>query len=341
MIGRYTEREDRGKPVAGTTDHHSADGDTGPIVFPDSRTPPTGVPAVGRSPEQGGADVPTPPQGSPQTGFGSSASAPPRRASSPDDPSSEAVTPRAFPSRQPAVPERPVRDRSGVVALFQASMFPIGHLPVISDRPEQQLPVPAQDDVFAAMTFVPHDHPQSHAISTDHVLPASGSVRPHRSAPRTGVDTPVDELPEPPPALFEDYDELAAMDEQEWERRYRRTADGSGAYVWPRSEREETTGAHAAEAVMLPPDTLVDRFGSPFGRVFAPDRTAFPQRGLPPAQRWAGYRRYRVLHTVPMWRTASVSWFGQPGGAPRYRALYSADELVVFGYLYEITFEGE
>ena len=79
--------------------------------------------------------------------------------------------------------------------------------------------------------------------------------------------------------------------------------------------------------------------GEGYEPLFAADGTGFPRRGLPPAHLDSGYRRYRVLRELPVWRAVSAPWFGQPGGGVRYRTMYSAAELVALGYLADITFE--
>lgn len=229
----------------------------------------------------------------------------------------------------------PIRDRSGVVALFRVHMFPIGHLPVACDRPTRQLPVPAcAQDSAAGLRFPPHDHPLSHVITTDSALTA-----PHPMALRQSVPASAANIPDPPAELFEGYDQLGAMQEQEWNDRYLIAAGQRPEYVWPPDEQNPEGGGTEGEPVLLPHGTLLDRFGTVFGRVFAPDGTPFGRRGLPPAYREAGYRRYRVVRDVPMWCAVSAAWFGQPGGAPRYRSVYSAAELVALGYLADITVE--
>ncbi|WP_326568357.1 TNT domain-containing protein [Amycolatopsis rhabdoformis] len=53
----------------------------------------------------------------------------------------------------------------------------------------------------------------------------------------------------------------------------------------------------------------------------------------------AGYRRYRVVKPVPMWRSTAAAWAGRPGGGTRYRAVLAADELVTLGFLADVTRE--
>ncbi|HYS34085.1 MAG TPA: TNT domain-containing protein, partial [Pseudonocardiaceae bacterium] len=73
------------------------------------------------------------------------------------------------------------------------------------------------------------------------------------------------------------------------------------------------------------------------GRVFSADGTPFARRSLPPDHLAAGYHRYEVTADLPVWRTLSAPWFGQPGGGERYRAVYPAADLMALGYLMEIT----
>jgi hypothetical protein len=73
--------------------------------------------------------------------------------------------------------------------------------------------------------------------------------------------------------------------------------------------------------------------------VFAAAGTPFAQRSLPPAHLEHGYRCYRVLRPVPVWRSVSAAWFAQSGGGVRYRTTHSALELVALGYLADVTGE--
>jgi len=90
---------------------------------------------------------------------------------------------------------------------------------------------------------------------------------------------------------------------------------------------------------VLEEGTEIDRFGRWEGRVFAAAGTPFAQRSLPPAHLEHGYRRYRVLRPIPVWRAVSAAWFAQSGGGVRYRTTHSALELVALGYLADITAE--
>jgi hypothetical protein len=147
-------------------------------------------------------------------------------------------------------------------------------------------------------------------------------------------------------ALLENHDPLGGLHERDWDRRYlvrlgSVTAHGISPegleYNWPTSEQYPEGGSVQGEPEVLDEGTVIDRFGTPHGLVFAADGTPFAQRSLPPAHKDAGYRRYRVIQPLPVWRAVSAAWFGQPGGGVRYRTTHSAVELVALGYLEEIA----
>ena len=146
--------------------------------------------------------------------------------------------------------------------------------------------------------------------------------------------------------LLETHDPLGDINERDWDRRYlvrlgSVTAHGISPegleYNWPTSEQFPEGGSADGEAEVLDEDTVIDRFGTPYGRVFAADGTPFAHRSLPPAHKDLAYRRYRIRRPLPVWRAVSAAWFGQPGGGIRYRTTHSAAELVALGYLEEIA----
>ncbi|MGH3450821.1 MAG: TNT domain-containing protein, partial [Haloechinothrix sp.] len=231
------------------------------------------------------------------------------------------------PPSQPAV-GTPRQDRQTVVAFFLVHMFPIGHLPVAANKPARQLPPPpAEADVAAGLRFPPHDHPDSATI--DSLLQPDTTAGQHEGLPAEHPTVAV---------LSEDYDPLGGLHERDWDRRYLVKPDEcSPEFAWPPCEVYPEGGYEEGEPVVLDAGAVLDRFGDPAGRVFGEDATPVRKRALPPAHLDAGYRRYRVLRALPMWRAVSAGWFGQPGGGPRYRAVYSAGELVSMGYLADIT----
>ncbi|NIH85473.1 TNT domain-containing protein [Amycolatopsis granulosa] len=346
-----------------------ADTDTGPIRLPDPPAPPSSPQYGGLLESRGFDEVPTPSTGvanatvaagftgavvppppvpaaqgvpAPVGGYGPPAQFAPPAAVVPAPAPPVAMPyapgpPRTYspdvrPAPEPPPPVgAPRQEREAVVALFRVHMFPIGHLPVATDKPARQLPPPPFDVDFApGLRFPPHDHPRSDLIRTDDALAKVEAGYGRLPSP-----------PAPPPAeVLAGYDPRGGLPERDWDRRFlagkRREVP---EYAWPPGERYPEGGTGEGEPEVLTAGTVLDRFGDPRGRVFAPADTPLAHRSLPPAARDAGYRRYRVLREVPVWHTVSAPWFGQPGGGARYRAIYSADELVTLGYLADITFE--
>lgn len=231
---------------------------------------------------------------------------------------------------QPA-PDQPAPDHSdhreppaqdGSLALFLVHMFPIGHLPKATSRPARQLPAPpAELDYAAGLRFEADDHPESGLIDLTTRRPAA--------EPSEGAQAPAD--------LTEGYDPLAGEHERDWDRRFLVRDTHPVEYAWPPGELYPEGGSAEGEPEVLAPDTEIDRFGTPEGRVFSLAATRFGARSLPPAHLESGYRRYRVLRPIPVWRSISAPWFGQPGGGERYRATQSAADLLALGYLADTT----
>jgi hypothetical protein len=216
--------------------------------------------------------------------------------------------------------------RRNVPPLFLVHMFPIGQLPVAADRPSTQLPAPPPEvDYVVGGRFSPADHPEFGLVED---VQAFTNV--HARLRRTALP-PADPAPE---ELLDGYEPFGGMTEQQWNRRYLGGVRGSvPEYAWPPGDLHPEGGHDVGEPIVLGEGTLIDRFGTDHGRIFAPAGTPFAGRSLPPAVVTSGYRRYRVRRRLPLWRTVSAAWFGQPGGGVRYRATHSADELVTMGYL--------
>ncbi|PRX44322.1 PPE-repeat protein [Prauserella shujinwangii] len=300
---------------------------------------PVGGPVPGAPP---GAAGPPPGgfSGQPPPRAGGGFAAAPRWGPQPDQPGQYAPHGRPPEPVRPQPPAAPVplgsprQERASIIALFCVHMFPIGHLPVATDRPARQLPAPPADvDYAAGLRFPPHDHPRSDVLDPGHALAWL------RHGWRQPAPPPAEVLPCPPAALTEGHDPLGGLSEREWDHRYLVHPGERPEYAWPPGERYPEGGCTEGEPVLLPEGTLLDRFGTAHGRVFAADGTPFARRSLPPSHLAAGYRRYRVRREVPMWRTLSAGWFGQPGGGERFRSVYSAAELVILGYLADVTFE--
>ncbi|MEU4251836.1 TNT domain-containing protein [Amycolatopsis sp. NPDC026612] len=216
----------------------------------------------------------------------------------------------------------PRKERESVVALFLVHMFPIGHLPIAMDKPARQLPLPDDPDGFG-----PNDHPDARLVFDDQAL--TNVTAGFRRSP-TAPSRPV------PRHLTDGYVPYARATQAVWIRRFVvGHSDLGPEYAWPPGEQFPESSVDWPEPVMVPADTVLDRFGPAYGRVLFADGTPFAERSLPPAFLDAEYRRYVVVRKVPMWRSETANWFGQVGGGTRYRALLAADELVTLGYLAE------
>lgn len=238
-------------------------------------------------------------------------------------------------------------------------------------------PPPEELDYAAGLRFEPADHPQFHLVDPAPRLAELQTAIAQQKAAKeelqqqhyTPATYPPAEQPPPDPetvpsmrpvipsvgitadhpavqSLLENHDPLGGGHERDWDRRYlvrlgSVTAHGISPegleYNWPTSEQYPEGGCAQGEPEVLDEDTVIDRFGTPHGRVFAADGTPFAQRSLPPAHKDGGYRRYRITKPLPVWRAVSAAWFGQPGGGVRYRTTHSAAELVALGYLEEIA----
>jgi hypothetical protein len=283
--------------------------------------PPTSSPAPTRGPAPSSGPAPT---GAARDDLLGPVATPPAATANPAQRRSAAVP--SQPPANAALPNvgvsRPAK-RGDDVALFLVYLFPIGQLPTATSRPSRQLPPPPPDTDFAAgLRFPPHDHPDSHLIDDSHA-PAGTGPHPGRTAAE----------------LAEGHDPLGGGHERDWDRRFLvrpATDDTRAEYAWPPGELFPEGGCADGEPILLAEGTVIDRFGTPEGRVFSADGTPFARRSLPPDHLAAGYRRYRVTVELPVWRTLSAPWFGQPGGGKRYRAVYPAADLVALGHLIEM-----
>ncbi|RSM54276.1 hypothetical protein DMH03_36190 [Amycolatopsis sp. WAC 01376] len=225
-----------------------------------------------------------------------------------------------FPPRPVAPPPMGAlrTERESVIALFLVHMFPIGHLPVAMGKPARQLPLPEGGSG-------PQDHPEADLLDDlDALSHVSSGFRRSPTTPAVA----------PPPALTRGHDPWGGTSQEDWTARFA----GENGYLWPPAELFPEGGIDPATPTMLEAGTHLDRFGDQHGRVFAEDGTLFPMRSLPPGQ-VTTYRRYRVVRPLPVWRSVTAEWFGQPGGGVRFRTVLGADELVTLGYLADVTGE--
>ncbi len=69
---------------------------------------------------------------------------------------------------------------------------------------------------------------------------------------------------------------------------------------------------------MLPPGTLLDRFGDENGTFFSPRGARYGWRALPYLCEQQDYTIYRVLLPLPVWVGKAAPWFNEPGGATQF-----------------------
>lgn len=89
----------------------------------------------------------------------------------------------------------------------------------------------------------------------------------------------------------------------------------------------------APSVVVLPPGTLLDRFGRETGRYLAPLGASFPARAVAFVCADAPYHTYRVRAPLPVLAGRIAPWFGEPGGGIQFLVDASVGELVAMGVL--------
>ncbi|SFS40790.1 glycohydrolase toxin TNT-related protein [Saccharopolyspora flava] len=229
----------------------------------------------------------------------------------------------------PEPPQRPLRHgpRNADVVAFVLHQFPIGYMPVAADQATRQLPAREPDDTRDGLNFPPQDHPRSDLVDDTDALRRARSTAVYEDARRDRAERA--ERAGLPADLLTGHDPLGELSELEWEHRY-----GEGDR-WPQEHPEG--GFEPGEPVVLEPDTVLDLLGTGDGRLFCAVATPFAHRSLPPGHAERDYRRYRLMRPLPVWRSVAAPWFEQSGGGVRYRATYSAADLVGLGYLVELT----
>ncbi|MDI2032163.1 TNT domain-containing protein [Saccharopolyspora sp. TS4A08] len=237
------------------------------------------------------------------------------------------LPPQAQPAPEPQ--QRPLRHgpRNADVVAFVLHQFPIGYMPVAADQASRQLPTRDPEDTRDGLNFPPQDHPRSGLVDDTDALRRARSTAVYDDARRARAERA--ERAEIPAELLTGHDPLGELSELDWERRY------GGGDRWPQEHPEG--GFEPGEPVVLEPDTVLDLLGTGDGRLFCAVATPFAHRSLPPAHAERDYRRYRLMRPLPVWRSVAAPWFEQPGGGVRYRATYSAVDLVGLGYLVELT----
>lgn len=201
--------------------------------------------------------------------------------------------------------------------VFRSHLFPMGHFPAPSATPATQLP--AADEEFALFVRAPlGDHPMVDLVGFD--VP-------------TG---PVEVGPDVEHGFDAGYAPCGELNETEWRRRFlvRPATTRTGAeYLWPPAASHPEGGLAPGEAVVLPPGTRLDRYGSPEGRLVIEPDTPAAACSVPPEFLSRGLRRFTVVKALPTWCSVAAPWFGQPGGGRRHRLTHPIIELIAAGGL--------
>jgi hypothetical protein len=103
-----------------------------------------------------------------------------------------------------------------------------------------------------------------------------------------------------------------------------RFAAAAAVITWPPSDG--FLGAPTME--VLPPGTLVERYGFEDGSFVCPVGTPFPMRSLPASYISKPYHVYLVKLCLSVWAGPIAPAFGQPGLGIQYQLPLSVDELV-------------
>lgn len=162
------------------------------------------------------------------------------------------------------------------------------------------------------------------------------------AAVRAGLPAEIATAGGAPTALLRGWDPTGHLDWEEFVTRFG-TPDTP---VWPGNNGFPE--GFTPQPVHLPEGTIIDRFGSEYGRFLAPDAAPFTDRALPPESVGADYRRYMVTgKPLPEgWQILQgpvAPWFGQAPspGAVQYMIVgpdgvrVSVKELVDRGILDE------
>lgn len=88
--------------------------------------------------------------------------------------------------------------------------------------------------------------------------------------------------------------------------------------------------------VLLPPGTVIDRYGEANGNVTYAANTQYPQRSLPSDWNTFPYHAYRLKRPLEALTGTAVPWFEQPGGGTAFVLPRSIAELMTDGSLVEI-----
>jgi hypothetical protein len=88
--------------------------------------------------------------------------------------------------------------------------------------------------------------------------------------------------------------------------------------------------------IVLPPGTVIDRFGQPTGNFLAPAEASYMGRAVPYDRLKMPYYRYEVVKPVRVKAGKAAPWFDQPGGGIQYKTAVPVKALVDSGHLRQV-----
>ncbi len=85
----------------------------------------------------------------------------------------------------------------------------------------------------------------------------------------------------------------------------------------------------------LKPGTIIDRYGSPYGRYFSPYKTPIEMRALLPSNNMQ-YNAYIVVKSIDVQRSIVAPAFGKLGYGIQYKTPLDVNSLIEFKFIIPI-----
>ncbi len=105
----------------------------------------------------------------------------------------------------------------------------------------------------------------------------------------------------------------------------------------PRQERTKKMITRTDPVIpeTLKPGTIIDRYGSPYGRYFSPYKTPIEMRALLPSNNMQ-YNAYIVVKSIDVQRSIVAPAFGKLGYGIKYKTPFDVNSLIEFTFIIPI-----
>ncbi len=105
----------------------------------------------------------------------------------------------------------------------------------------------------------------------------------------------------------------------------------------PRQERTKKMITRTDPVIpeTLKPGTIIDRYGSPYGRYFSPYKTPIEMRALLPSNNMQ-YNAYIVVKSIDVQRSIVAPAFGKLGYGIQYKTPLDVNSLIEFKFIIPI-----